>query len=110
MQKDKRPSVLAVEDDEAIRAFIAGVLAKECEVHVASDGASALARAADTLPDLILLDVGLPDMDGFEVCRRLKAHPLVADIPVLFLTARASSMDEVDGLEAGVIEVAGRLQ
>jgi len=70
----------------------------------ASDGASALGIASDTLPDLILLDVGLPDTDGFSLCRKFKAHPLLADIPVIFLTSRTSSMDEVDGLEAGGID------
>lgn len=104
MPKDKKPSVLTVEDDDAIRAFISGVLASECDVHSAADGASALALAVDKMPDLILLDVGLPDTDGFEVCRRLKANPVLADIPVLFLTGRTSSMDEVDGLEAGGID------
>lgn len=104
MPKDKKPSVMTVEDDDAIRAFITGVLASACDVYSAADGASALARAAEVMPDLILLDVGLPDIDGFEVCRRLKAHPLLADIPVLFLTGRTSSVDEVDGLEAGGID------
>lgn len=104
MLKDKKPSVLTVEDDEAIRTFIGGVLAAECEMYLAGDGATALAMALEKLPDLILLDVGLPDVDGFEVCRRLKANPMLAEIPVLFLTGRTSSMDEVDGLEAGGID------
>ena len=104
MLKDKKPTVLTVEDDDAIRAFIGGVLKAECEMFSACDGASGLALALEKLPDLILLDVGLPDMDGFEVCRRLKANPVLVEIPVLFLTGRTSSMDEVAGLEAGGID------
>ena len=104
MLKAKRPAILTVEDDEAIGALIGGVLSSEFDTNSARSGAAALAIAADTLPDLILLDVGLPDMDGFEVCRRVKAHPLLAEIPVIFLTSRTSSTDEVDGLEAGGID------
>jgi diguanylate cyclase (GGDEF)-like protein len=95
---------LTVEDDDAIRALIGGVLSSEFNMQTASDAESALALAIENPPDLILLDVGLPDMDGFEACRRIKAHPVLADIPVIFLTSRSSSMDEVDGLEAGGID------
>jgi diguanylate cyclase (GGDEF)-like protein len=102
--KEKKPSVLTVEDDDAIRGLISGVLSTECDMHSAQNGETALAMAAELMPDLILLDVGLPDMEGFEVCRRIKANPLVAEIPVIFLTSRTSSTDEVDGLEAGGID------
>ena len=100
--KEKRPSVLTV--DDVIRALISGVLSSECDMRSARDGESALRVAAETMPDLILLDVGLPDTDGFDVCRRLKANPLLAEIPVVFLTGRTSTTDEVDGLEAGGID------
>jgi diguanylate cyclase (GGDEF)-like protein len=93
-----------VEDDDAIRALIAGVLGPEFDLQVAADAETALVIAAKNPPDLILLDVGLPDMDGFEACRRFKAHPALSEIPVIFLTSRSSSMDEVDGLEAGGID------
>jgi len=104
MTREKRASVLTVEDDDAIRALIGGILSTECDMRSARDGATALRVAAETLPDLILLDVGLPDTDGFDVCRRLKANPLLAEIPVIFLTSRTSSTDEVDGLDAGGID------
>ena len=104
MREAKRPTVLIVEDNDAIRALIGGVLSSECDVSAASAGAAAIAIAADMLPDLILLDVGLPDIDGFEVCRRLKAHPLLLEIPVIFLTSRTLPTDEVDGLDAGGID------
>jgi len=100
----KRPSVLTVEDDNAIAALIGGVLSSECDTQSAGNGATALKMAIEIMPDLILLDVGLPDIEGFEVCRRLKANPVTAEIPVVFLTSRTSSTDEVDGLEAGGID------
>jgi diguanylate cyclase (GGDEF)-like protein len=102
--KDPRPTVLTVEDDDAIRALIGGVLSPEFNMLAAGDTKTALEIALRDLPDLILLDVGLPEVDGFEACRRIKADPLLADIPVIFLTSRSSSMDEVDGLEAGGID------
>lgn len=102
--KDPRPTILTVEDDDAIRALIGGVLSSEFNMLAAGDTKTALEIALQNLPDLILLDVGLPDVDGFEACRKIKADPLLADIPVIFLTSRTSSMDEVDGLEAGGID------
>ncbi len=104
MIKEKRPSVLTVEDDDAIRALIGGVLSAECDMQSARNGETALKMAVEIQPDLILLDVGLPDMEGFEVCRRIKANSMIAEIPVIFLTSRTSSTDEVDGLEAGGID------
>jgi len=100
----KKPSLLVVEDDKAIQGLLTAVLSGESDVHTAADGKSALAKAEEIRPDLILLDVGLPDTDGFDVCRRLKKHPLLSEIPVIFLTSRSSSTDEVDGLEAGSID------
>ncbi len=104
MPKDRRPSILTVESDETIGRLITGVLKADYDLRSARSGAAALAVAADTLPDLILLDVGLPDIDGFEVCRCIKAHALLAEIPVIFLTSRTSTTDEVGGLEAGGID------
>jgi len=104
MSREKRPTVLTVEDDDAIRALISSVLRTECDTNSACDGATAMTTALETRPDLILLDVGLPDTDGFELCRKFKQNPLLQDIPVLFLTGRTSATDEVDGLEAGGID------
>lgn len=104
MIKHTRPAVLTVEDDDAIRALIGGVLSSECDMREVTDGATALKSVIENPPDLILLDVGLPDMDGFEVCRRLKKDSRVAEIPVIFLTSHSSPQHEVDGLEAGGID------
>lgn len=104
MTREGRPVVLTVEDDAAICALIGGVLSSECDTCTAADCKEAVEVAIKALPDLILLDVGLPDIDGFELCRRIKDNPLLSDIPVIFLTSRNSAADEVDGLEAGGID------
>jgi diguanylate cyclase (GGDEF)-like protein len=83
---------------------LTAVLASDWEVRTASTGEAALQAAVDRVPDMVLLDIGLPDMDGLEVCRRFKANPRLEQVPVIFLTARTSGEDEVGGLEAGGID------
>ena len=74
------------------------------EVFVAEDGQSALEQAEYTNPDIILLDVLMPGIDGFETCRRLKANPKTANIPVIFMTALADTGDKVTGFEVGAVD------
>lgn len=91
--------VLVIEDDPHIGEVVARYLERDgIEVEVVRDGADGLARALEWLPDLVLLDLMLPRMDGFEVFRRLRA---VAPIPVIMLTARGDEADRVTGLEMG---------
>jgi two-component system response regulator MprA len=94
------PKILIVEDEEQIASFLRRGLSYEgYEVETAADGASALAKARDARPDLVVLDLMLPGMDGLEVCRRLRsAH---SSLPILILTARDSVSDRVQGLDAG---------
>ena len=77
-------------------------------INVAQNGQQALDAVAKVTPDLILLDVMMPVMDGFETCRRLKANPETADIPVIFLTARIEPEDIVEGLEIGGVDYVGK--
>ncbi|NYI06131.1 response regulator transcription factor [Allostreptomyces psammosilenae] len=92
--------VLLAEDDAAISDPLARALRREgYEVEVRQDGPSALEHATTAGVDLIVLDLGLPGMDGLEVCRRIRAHGL--GCPVLVLTARADEVDTVVGLDAG---------
>jgi len=100
-----KPHVLVVEDDSAIRTVIAALLSANYDVTAVGTGGEGLAAAAKSTPDLVLLDVGLPDMDGFEVCRRMKEqNERSASIPVIFLTGHASAADEVEGFKAGGID------
>ena len=98
-------TVLVVDDTPANLSLMNDLLAGHCIVKVAASGARALKIAAsDTPPDLILLDVMMPEMDGYEVCRLLKANPATRHIPVIFLTARADMQDEQRGFELGAVD------
>jgi CheY-like chemotaxis protein len=81
-----RPTVLLVDDCVAERDLYELVLAPECTVLTASRGSDALALAAQTHPDVIVMDVMMPELDGWETCARLKTNPVTADTPVLLLT------------------------
>jgi phosphate regulon transcriptional regulator PhoB len=94
--------VLVVEDEPDIRALIVHHLTREgFRCRVAGSGADALARVKATPPDLVVLDLMLPGMDGLEVCRRLRADPSTAGVPIIMLTAKADEVDRVVGLEMG---------
>jgi len=88
-----------VEDDEAIADVLRRSLRAEGhEVRSAVDGVEALTEASQFVPDLVILDLGLPRLDGVEVCRRLRAE---GDVPILILTARTDTEDRVEGLDSG---------
>ncbi len=94
--------VLVVDDVEINVKLLEAKLASEYfQVVTASDGMAALAQARRERPDIVLLDIMMPLMDGFEVCRRLKADPATSDIPVVMVTALSDSANRVRGLEAG---------
>ncbi|MEJ6628097.1 MAG: response regulator transcription factor [Ilumatobacteraceae bacterium] len=92
-------SLLFIEDDTAIRTALRLALEDEgYAVREAKDGADGLAKFAETTPDLVLLDLRLPDISGFEVCRQLRQHSIV---PIIMVTAQTDTHDLVAGLEAG---------
>jgi len=94
--------LLVVDDDASSRLLAARVLQGHGHsVTEAADGETALALVEAALPDVILLDAMMPGPDGFEVCRRLKANPRTASIPVILLTALTHQFDRLAGLEAG---------
>ena len=97
--------VLIVDDTPTNVGVVSGVLKDMYRTKVATNGekALAIATAADK-PDLILLDVMMPGMDGYEVCRRLKADPTTRDIPVIFLTAKIDALDEEKGFDVGAVD------
>ncbi|HEY7375966.1 MAG TPA: response regulator [Polyangia bacterium] len=94
--------VLVVDDDPDIRVAIAEALKiAGYDVGSAATGAGALALCRQQCPDLVLLDQMLPDLDGLEVCRRLRDEPSTSRVPIVFLTARTNEQDRVRGLAAG---------
>lgn len=100
-----RETILVVDDTPDNLSLMNGLLNDRYKVKVANNGERALKIAA-TLPqpDLILLDIMMPDMDGYEVCRRLKTDPGTTDIPVIFLTARSEVEDEQMGFDVGCVD------
>ena len=98
-------SILVVDDDEAIlqlaAACIERALGREYRVLLARTGEEALATVGRERPDLILLDIILPGIDGFEVCRRLKDSRTTSGIPIIFLTGRIEQADVEEGLSLG---------
>ncbi len=91
--------ILLVDDDPGLRDLVGLALERAgFQVITASDGQIAVTHAAREAPDMIVLDIGLPEMDGFEVCRRIRAR---SEVPILFLTARDDEIDRVLGLEMG---------
>ena len=87
---DKRPLILAIDDTPANLFTLGAALAAEFDLQIATSGEMGLKLAAEAPPDLILLDVMMPDMDGYEVCQRLKDVPALRPVPVIFLTALRS--------------------
>ena len=97
-----RPTLLIVDDEAAVRRLLRLALGQLADrILEAGDGAEALALAASARPDLVLLDVGLPDLDGYAVCRRLKGDPATAGAAVLLLTGHAGERARREGAEAG---------
>jgi diguanylate cyclase (GGDEF)-like protein len=96
--------ILIVDDEPLNIKLLASLLESDHEVLFATNGRQALELAESAMPDLILLDVMMPGMDGFEVCRELKQRPAVAEIPVIFVTARTDLAGELNGLKVGAVD------
>ena len=94
--------ILVVDDEPDILQLERMILVNAgYEVETVADGAAALARVAESDYDLIILDVMMPDLDGFEVCQRIKADPRSSDVPILFLTAKDEPKALLEGFKAG---------
>jgi putative two-component system response regulator len=105
MQEDDRYTILIVDDTPENLTVLAELLQPEYRVLAANSGARALKlAAAEPKPDLILLDVMMPDMDGYEVFGRLRSNSRTRDIPVVFVTAMNAAEDEEQGLELGAVD------
>jgi len=106
MEPMDKPRILIVDDTPANIKVLSDLLRADYALSVATGGQAALdlAQAEDTRPDLVLLDVMMPEMDGYEVCRRLKADERTRDVPVIFVTAMHEVDDEAKGFELGAVD------
>jgi len=103
MQERERPILLIVDDEPANIKVLCGLLKNDYELRAANNGEKALALARSERPDLVLLDVKMPGIDGYEVCRRIKADPATNKIPVILVTG--SMFDEEGrGASAGAVD------
>ncbi|KAF1053112.1 MAG: Cyclic di-GMP phosphodiesterase [Stenotrophomonas maltophilia] len=105
LDRPEQPVILVVDDQPDNLMLMSELLMDDYQVKVASSGAKGLRLAqSDPLPDMVLLDIMMPEMDGYEVCRQLKADPLTQNIPVIFLTGMVSTLDEQRGLDLGAVD------
>lgn len=98
---DTVPRVLVVDDDAEVAKSIEASLRKQYQVYVVYSGIEAIKEARRHRPDIIVLDVVMPGMDGFATCRELRVDPAIADVPILFLTALGRPEDRIEGFRAG---------
>ncbi len=99
-----RPKLLVVDDQPINIQVMYQIFAAQYQVFMATSGAQALEHCRTTPPDLVLLDIVMPGMDGFEVCAALRADPTTCDIPVIFVTAHTDAAQETKGLEVGAVD------
>ncbi len=101
----KQPTIFIVDDEPTnLSVLFEHAQRASWRVLIHTSGASALKAIPSVKPDIVLLDIMMPEMDGFEVCRRLKANPATCDIPVIFVTALADERNELNGLELGAVD------
>ena len=102
---DPKDNILIVDDNPTNLSVLVDYLTgQEFEIHVAEDGESALELLDIVHPDIILLDVMMPRMDGFDTCINMKSKPGIRDIPVIFMTSLSETADKVKGFEVGAVD------
>jgi putative two-component system response regulator len=99
-----RPTILAVDDEPLYLDLIEDILGDDYRILVANEGIAGLKIAENNLPQLILLDLMMPGMDGFEVYKCLKADSQACEIPVIFVTGRSDLAAEIEGLKMGAVD------
>ena len=96
-----RPTILLVEDDDFAAEFVEGLLSADYLVHRFANGRSALSAFSTTSPDLVLLDVSMPGLSGYDVCRLLRGDSTLGNLPIIFLSGMVSEKERLAGYEAG---------
>ena len=107
-RSEERQLVLIVDDEPLNVRLLNEILREDYDIRFATRGKQALEVAEEQAPDLILLDVVMPEMDGYEVCRQLKADPATADVPVIFLSSLHRDDDVIRGLDLGAVDYIGK--
>ena len=102
--EDRRPRLLLVDDEPTNLHVLRQILGEDYRLQFATDGTKALQLVAHQKPDLILLDIMMPTLSGYDVCRQLKANPATEGIPVIFVSALSEMVDETEGFEAGGVD------
>jgi diguanylate cyclase (GGDEF)-like protein len=108
MQAKENFSILLVDDDLMVIRILNCILSDFAPLRFATSGRAALKLARDSTPDLVLLDVDMPEYSGFEVCKAFKSDPALAEVPILFITSHESAQLEAKGLELGAADFIGK--
>jgi len=103
MNTSSRKTILVVDDHPANIDYLTVILSDDYNIMIATNGEEAINKAMKQ-PDLILLDIVMPDMDGYEVCRKIKSAPALSGIPIIFVTGKDEPEDEVKGLSLGAVD------
>jgi DNA-binding response OmpR family regulator len=104
-EPNTKPRVIIADDDPDIRRLVQITVSNAgCDVTVASDGEQALELIRESPPDLVILDVLMPRMDGWEVAKELKSDPLTQAVPIMFLTSRGQEHDVLEGFNSGAAD------
>jgi DNA-binding response OmpR family regulator len=96
-----KPAILIVEDSEDVRRYLNGLLKNDYRIFEAINGEDGIKKTVELIPDLIISDVMMPSMDGYEFCKKIKTNWQTSHIPVILLTAKASTESRIEGLETG---------
>jgi diguanylate cyclase (GGDEF)-like protein len=108
MPPKEKFSILLVDDDLMVVRILNSILSDFAPVRFATSGAKALRLARESTPDLVLLDVDMPETSGFEVCKSFKSDPALAQVPIIFITSHESAQLEAKGLELGAVDFIGK--
>jgi diguanylate cyclase (GGDEF)-like protein len=108
MKAQEKFSILLVDDDSMVVRILSRILADFAPLRFATSGRAALKLARESAPDLVLLDVDMPELSGFEVCKAFKSDPALAEVPIIFITSHESAQLEAKGLELGAADFIGK--